>query len=161
MIAPSIATFLITIVNIGILFFVLRALLFKRVTEFMDARTKKISDAIAGVERDKNQARLLLTQYEEQLKKAGEDADAVVKAARESAQKEAGRIIAEGKKAAEALIENARKQLEAERQAALALFKAEAAALVVSAAGRLVQRELTGEDNKRHAALLLKELGKN
>ena len=66
MIAFSLSTFLVTILNVGILFFVLRAVLFKPVTKFMQDRTNKIEDAIEQSEKDKNQAKALLTQYEEQ-----------------------------------------------------------------------------------------------
>lgn len=153
-------TFFFTFINIGILFFILRAILFKPVTKFMEDRTKKIQTSIEQVEREKNQARLLQRQYEDQLKNAQSEADAIITAAQETARKEAGRIVTEGKQAAETLLVNARRQNEAERQAAMVLFKAEAAALVVAASGRLLKRELTGEDNLMFAQQLLRELGK-
>ncbi|GHV39065.1 hypothetical protein AGMMS49546_10490 [Spirochaetia bacterium] len=160
MITPSIATFLITILNIGILFFVLRAILFKPVTKFMADRAKKIEDAIAQAEKDKSQSRQLLQQYEDQLKQAEAEADAIIHSAREHAQQQADRVVAEGKTQAENILATARRQIEAEQQAALVLFKAEAAALVVSAASQLLQRDLNQEDNRRLAGLLLQELGK-
>ncbi|GHV89856.1 hypothetical protein AGMMS50268_03590 [Spirochaetia bacterium] len=160
MITPSIATFLITILNIGILFFILRAILFKPVTKFMADRAKKIEDAIAQAEKDKSQSRQLLQQYEDQLKQAEAEADAIIRSAREHAQQQADRVVAEGKAQAENILANARRQIEAEQQAALVLFKAEAAALVVSAASQLLQRDLNQEDNRRLAGLLLQELGK-
>jgi F-type H+-transporting ATPase subunit b len=153
-------TFFFTFINLGILFFILRAILFKPVTKFMEDRTKRIQSSIEQVEREKNQARLLQRQYEDQLKNAQSEADAIINAAQETARKEADRIIAEGKQAAETLLLNVRRQNEAERQAALAIFKAEAAALVVAASGRLLKRELTGEDNLMFAQQLLRELGK-
>jgi F-type H+-transporting ATPase subunit b len=159
MLVPSLATFLVTIVNIAILFFVLRAVLFKPVTKFMETRTKKIEDAISQAEKDKNQAKLMLGQYEDQLKNAEEEAGAIIRAARETAQQQAEKIVAEGREQSERLLANARKRLEAEEMAAVARFRAEAAALVVAASGRLVQRDLRGEDNMRFAALLLREAG--
>ncbi|MDR3167521.1 MAG: F0F1 ATP synthase subunit B [Treponema sp.] len=153
-------TFFFTFINIGILFFILRAILFKPLTKFMEARAKKIQASIEQAERDKNQARLLRQQYEDQLKNAQNEAETIINAARETAREEAARIIAQGKQAAETLLLNARKQNEAEQRAALALFKAEAAALVVAASSRLLKRELTGEDNLRFAQELLRDLGK-
>ncbi|MDR3192014.1 MAG: F0F1 ATP synthase subunit B [Treponema sp.] len=161
MIVPSITTFLVTLINIGILYFVLRKILFKPVTQFMEGRTKKIEDTIAQAEEERNQAKLLLERYEEQMKQAGEEAERIVKAARETARHEADALIAGGKAAAEQLLVNGRKQLEAERHAALALFRAEAAALVVNASGRLLKRELRPEDNRPYAELLLRELGQD
>jgi F-type H+-transporting ATPase subunit b len=159
MITPSITTFLITIVNIGVLFFVLRAVLFKPVTKFMEARTKKIEDSIAQTEKDKNQAKLLLQQYEDQLKKAEVEADGIIHAARETAQQQAAGIIAAGKEAAENLVTNARSQIESDQKAAMARFRAEAAGLVIAASGQLLLREISKEDPRRYAGELLAELG--
>ncbi|MDR2184632.1 MAG: F0F1 ATP synthase subunit B [Treponema sp.] len=160
MLVPSITTFLITLVNIGILFFVLRAVLFKPVTQFMADRTKRIEDSIAQGEKDKHQARQLFEQYERQLKGAEAEGEAIIKAARETARQEADRIAAEARAAAEAMTSAARKQLEAERKAAMALFRAEAAALVTGAAGRLLGREIDGEDSRRQAEIFLRDLAR-
>jgi F-type H+-transporting ATPase subunit b len=153
-------TFAVTILNIGILYFILRAILFKPVTRFMEKRTQKIAGDIAQAERDKNQAKALLQQYEDKLNQARGEADLILKNARESAREQADRIVAEGKAQADALVAGARQQIEAERNAAMISFKAEAAALVISAAGRLLRRELTQEDSRNQAVLLLRELGK-
>jgi F-type H+-transporting ATPase subunit b len=158
MLNPSIATFLVTLINILLLFVILRVVLFKPVTKFMAERSRKIEESLAGAERETAQARQLLEQYQGQLKKAGEEAEAIIKNAQESAGREADRIIAEGKAQAENMIAAAQDRINSERQAAQALFKAEAAALVVAAAGRLLMRDLNQEDNRRLAAALLKEI---
>jgi F-type H+-transporting ATPase subunit b len=157
MLHPSIATFLVTLVNIAVLFTVLRAILFKPVTKFMADRTKKIEETLAQADHEKNQARQMLRQYEDQLKNADAEADVIIKNARESAERESERIMAEGKARVEHMIAAAQTQIYSERQAALALFKTEAAALVVTAAGRLLVRDLNQEDNRRLAASLLQE----
>jgi F-type H+-transporting ATPase subunit b len=153
-------TFVITIINIVILFFILRAILFKPVTRFIDERAKKVQDIRDQAEKDRIQARALLAQYEGQLKKAEEDGAEIIRAARETAKEDAARIIAEGKAGVESYLEKARKQLEAEQQAAMMIFSTEAAALVLSAAGRLLKRSLSDEDSREQAAILLRELGK-
>jgi F-type H+-transporting ATPase subunit b len=158
MLNPSIATFLVTLINIAILFVILRALLFKPVTKFMADRSRKIEESIAGAESEKAQARRLFEQYQAQLKKADGEAEAIIASARENAGREAERIVAEGKARAENMISAARTRIDSEQQAARALFKAEAAALVVAAAGRLLMRDLNREDDRRLAASLLKEL---
>jgi F-type H+-transporting ATPase subunit b len=152
-------TFFFTLINLGVLFFILRAILFKPVTKFMEERSKKIHDAIEQAEKDKNQTKVLLAQHEEQLKKAEAEADALIQHAREKAEKEAADIIRSGQDEAGRIIAAGRAQLEMELNAAMAQFRAEAAALVVAATGRLLRRELSGEDVRRQAALLIKELG--
>ncbi|MCL2479879.1 MAG: ATP synthase F0 subunit B [Treponema sp.] len=151
-------TFIITVINIAILFFILRKVLFKPVTKFMADRAKRVQDSIDQAELEKTEARNLLTQYQNRLKKAEADAENIIIASRKNAMAEADKIIAGGKAAAEAIAASSRKQIEAERQAMQTRFKLEAAALVMAASARLVQRELSGDDNRRYANMLLDEL---
>ena len=151
-------TFGITIINIIILTLILRKVLFKPVTKIMAERAKRVQDSIDQAEKDRTDSRELLEQYQSKLKNVDAEADEIIKAARGRAETEAHRIIAEGKAAAEALTVSARKKIEAEQQAAFARFKLEAAALVMAASARLVQREFSGDDNRRFASMLLDEL---
>jgi F-type H+-transporting ATPase subunit b len=155
MIVFSLSTFLVTILNVGILFFVLRAVLFKRVTKFMAERSTKIRDAIEQSEKDKYQAKALLEQYETQLKDAEVEAESILRSARENAGQEAERIIARGRETADSLVANARKQIEAEQEAAIAVFRKEAVGLVMAASAHLLSRELRAEDTRKYAELLL------
>jgi F-type H+-transporting ATPase subunit b len=161
MLTPSIATFLVTILNVGILFFALRALLFKPVTKFMEDRTRKIEEAIAQSEKDRTQAKALLARYEEQIRNTEGEAAEILKNARENARHEADRIIAEGKAQADTILANVRKQIEAEQKAALAEFRKNAAFLVTAASGRILGREFRSEDDRRYADMLLEEIGKD
>ena len=151
-------TFIITIINICALFLILRVILFKPVTKFMEERTKRVQDSIEQSEKDKNQAKALLAKYEAQLKTAEVEVDAIIRNAKELAHQEAEKIIAESRISAEAILADAREQLQMERQTALEIFRKEAAALVIAAAGRVVSRELDNEDNRHYANLLLTEV---
>ena len=151
-------TFFITIVNLAFLFFILRAVLFKPVTKFMDARAKRIQDSIDQSENDKTQAKALLAKYEAQLKTAKTEADSIVNNARELAKAEAEKIIAESRVSAERELANMRKQLEMEQRAVIASFREEAAALVVAATGRLLEREIKAEYSGQYAEMLLNEV---
>ena len=151
-------TFVITIINIAILTVILRVILFKPVTKFMADRAKKVQDNINEAGKDRASAQKLLEQYQAKLQGAQDEADEIVKSSRKSAEAETGRIIAEGKAQVKAMTDAASKQIEAERQAMVAQFKLEAAALIMAASARLVQRELSGDDNRRYANMLLDEL---
>ena len=153
-------TFIITIINIIVLFFILKRILFKPVTKFMAERAKQVQDSIDQSEKDKADAKALLAQYEARLENAGTEAQAIIQAARDQAKREADNIIAQGRLSAEETLEKARKQLEIERRAAMASFRQEAASLVVTAAGSLVGREIQNEDSMRYADMLLEEIGK-
>jgi len=151
-------TFVITIINIFLLAVILRAILFKPVSRFMSERAKRVRDSIDEAKADKAKAEELLGQYREKLKAADAEAEEIVKLAREKARAQAEKIVAEGKASAEALIAEGRSRLELERQKAFARFGAEAAALVMTASSRLVQRDFRSDDNGLYAAILLDEL---
>ena len=151
-------TLIITIINIAVLTFILRALLFKPVTKFMADRAKRLQDSIEQSEKDKTQAKKLLEDYETKLKTAEAEAEEILRNAREEAELEAADIVAQGKADAERFIAASRSQIDAERQAAVARFKIEAAALVVAASSRLLKREFNTDDHRRYAAMLLEEL---
>ena len=63
LVSPNLVTFIATFINIGILFVVLRAILFKPVTKFIEDRAKKIQDSIDQAENNKAQAKNTLEQY--------------------------------------------------------------------------------------------------
>lgn len=152
-------SFFFTLVNIAVLFIALRAILFKPVTKFMEERTAKVAAEIENAAKEKDEAKSLRQMYEEKIKNAGAEAARLAKETREAAEKQAADIVSDAKIQGEGIIEAARRQILAERQAAFAAFRAEAAALVVAAAGRLLRRDYSGEDARAHAELVLRELG--
>ncbi|MCL1813219.1 MAG: ATP synthase F0 subunit B [Treponema sp.] len=151
-------TFVITIINIAILFFILRALLFKPVTKFMAERAQRVKNTIEQAEKEKITAQRLLEQYKKQLNNAEKEADSIIRSAREQAELEREQILANSKIEAGRILNAAQAKLEADRLAAMTLFKTEAAALVLSAAGRLLKRELAGPEQQRFAAEVLDNL---
>jgi F-type H+-transporting ATPase subunit b len=151
-------TFIITIINITILFLILRTVLFKPVTKLMADRAMRVQDSIEQAEKDKAQAKNLLAEYEGKLKNAEAEAREILKTARENAERHAQMIIDEGKQEAVNNAAATRKQLEVEYQAALAKFRLEAAALVIAASAKLAARDFSGDDNRRYVNMLLDEL---
>jgi F-type H+-transporting ATPase subunit b len=123
----------------------------------MAERAKRVQDSIDQSEKDKAQANALLARYKAQLEAAETEANAIILKAKEYAEADAERIIASGRASAEELLSNARKQLEIEQRAAMAAFRQDAAALVVAATSRLVEREIKSEDNRLYAAMLIEE----
>ncbi|MDR1466447.1 MAG: F0F1 ATP synthase subunit B [Treponema sp.] len=152
-------TFAITIVNLTILFFILRAILFKPVTKFMNNRTAKIRNDIDSAEKDRIAAKALLEQYADKLKTAHAEAEAIIKQAQEQADALSTMRLEETKREAEVIIANARKQIEAEQKAVALLFKTEAARLVIAASSRLLQREVNAEDSRHLVDRSVEELG--
>ncbi|MCL1817728.1 MAG: ATP synthase F0 subunit B [Spirochaetaceae bacterium] len=154
-------TFIFTLLNIFVLFVILRLILFKPVTRFMEKRARAIQADLDHAESEKAQAKGLLESCETRLKHLEAEAGEIIRRACEEAQEQAAKIVAEGRAEVRSALETARVQIEAERKAAMAAFQAEAAALVITATGRLLEREITSEDSRRQAELLLHTIGKN
>ena len=154
-------TFFITILNIGVLYLILRAILFKPVTKFIENRTQKIKGELEQAAKEKERAEALRKQYEASIQSAEDEGERIIKEARELAQKQAQTIVDQGKIDAENLLKAARLQIEAERRVEALAFQEQAAALVLSATGRLLGREVNAEDSRKAAQQFVSELGMN
>ena len=150
-------TFFITIVNLLVLFLVLRKLLFKPVTNFMEARAKKIKDALSDAAIMKGQAEEMASRYEALMANADAEAERLIEEGEDRAAQEAKALL--DKALAEA-VETRRRGEEAaerEREKARQELAGDIAALAAEVAGRLVGRAATAED-ARAADHLVREL---
>ena len=154
-------TFIITIINIAVLFFILRLILFKPVTKFMADRAKRVQDSFDQANKEKANAQEFLAQSREKLQEANSEADNILDCARKSAEEAAELTINDGINQAVAVLEKARRQMDKDRQSAFLQFGLEAAALVADASAHLVHRELSGDDQILYRHLLLDELGEH
>lgn len=154
-------TFFISLLNIGILFFVLRAVLFKPVTRFIENRTLKIKGDLEQAANEKARAEELRAHYEAFIRNAEEDGERIIAEARDTARKQAAGILERAKGEAEALIQAARRQTEEERAGELDRFKKQAAGIVLLATGRLLGRTVDAADDQKAAADFISELGMN
>ncbi|MDR0552197.1 MAG: F0F1 ATP synthase subunit B [Spirochaetaceae bacterium] len=151
-------TFLWTLVNLLILFFVLKKVLFGRVGAFMEKRAKKIADEHQLAAQERAEAKALLENYNEKLQTAYLEGDAIIKQARKTAEDEAARILAAAREDAAGIVENARRQIQSERQTAVIAFKTQAVSLALAIARRILRRSVNSADERLLAENALNEL---
>lgn len=147
------------ILNLLLLYFILKKILFKPVTEFMENRTQSIKNSIDDAERQKAEAAELKQTYEAQLAHAKEDAEKIIKEARERADAEHDRIVAEGRREAEALMARAREDIENERSQMISELRAQVAGLALAAASRVIEVNLDNEKNRALVDKFIDEAG--
>ena len=70
----------LTMINLVILFLILRKFLFRPIMNIMEKREAMISDGLKNAEDSQNQALELKSQYEEKLKGAGEESSQMIDA---------------------------------------------------------------------------------
>jgi F-type H+-transporting ATPase subunit b len=152
-------TFIWVIINLIILYLILRRVLFKPVTKFMEDRTNSIKADLENADRAKSEAALLLQEYKDKLSSARKEADSIVSDAHERAQNEYETILAAARKDSELLLKKAGEQVEQERQQMLKEMKNQVASLALAAASKVLEANMDNETNRKLVDKFIDEEG--
>ena len=142
------SNFFITIINLLVLFFILKKLLFKPVTNFIDNRNGKIEEAINSANSLKEEVENMKQEYEDKLKGAGEEGKKIVEEYRDRASVEYTSAIDTAKRDAQKIIEDARREIDVEKDKAIAELKQEVGNLVVTASEKVIKKNMDTETNR-------------
>lgn len=151
--------FLIVALNLLILYFILKKILFKRVTEFMENRTKSIKDALDNADKAKADAAELRQKYEVQIRTAKDEADRIISEANVKAGKEYDAVLSAAKKDAEGILAKAREEIERERTQMLKDIKGQVAGLALAAATKVIETNMDTEANRALVDKFIDEAG--
>lgn len=151
--------FIMAFLNLIILYFVLRKVLFKPVMKFMEDRTKSIENSIADAKKQRAEAIEMKTNYEAQLKAARAGSKKIIDAAVAKAAAQQVDIVAEAQRQAEELLLNAREEIEIEREQMLRDVQSEVASLAFAAASKVLEANMDNESNRQLVAKFLNEAG--
>lgn len=151
--------FLWTGINLVVLFLVLRKLLFKPVTEFMEKRSNSIKDAIESANRDKAEMERLKAQYEEMLKNAHNEVEAILKEARQKAESQYEQMIEQAHKEVKELLDKAAQEIENERNDMIKELQVFISDIAFEAASKVMQRNIDSEENRRFVAEFVDKAG--
>ena len=133
-----------TVVDVLILYVLLRKFLFKPIQNVLDQRQKMIGADIAAAKTSKTEAAAALTTAQDKLRNVDNEAAA----RREAYEKQADEIVAAGKAA-----------VEIERQNKLREADAQATALARSMCEKLLKHNLTAQDDDQLLDDLLQKAG--
>lgn len=148
-----------TIVNILVLFLLLKHFLFKPITEMMESRTAEIENNLKDAEDQKQKASELTAQYEEKLRGAHAEAAQIVSEARQRGQREYDAILKTAGQDAQKEQERARADMEREREEMLRGVQENVTELVLLTASKLSQKELDEESDRKLVDSFLSEAG--
>jgi F-type H+-transporting ATPase subunit b len=127
----------------------------------LEEREKKIKDSLDQAEQHRSEAERRLMEYEAKLKTVGKEAEAILAAAKERAQRlldeNEQRLTAE----AERIKGDATREIEQERRKALQEIRTQTTELALMVAEKVVQRSLTDADQKKFADEALEALWKS
>ena len=138
-----------TVINVLILFILLRIFLFKPINKMKADRTRTIQDNLDSAEKAKAEAEELRQQYEESISEAKEKANQIIMKAHENAESERSAIIRKSQEEAEKIVADADKTIENERKRVLRQAQSEIADLAIEAASKIIGENVDDEKNRR------------
>jgi F-type H+-transporting ATPase subunit b len=151
--------FLIVALNLLILYFVLRKLLFVPVTQFLENRTKSIKDSIDNAEKAKLDAYELKQKYEDQIRAAKGEAEQILNEARIRADKEYETIIYAAESRAANIMQKANEDIERNRINVMKDIKNQVAGLALAAASKVIEANMDTPSNKALVDKFIDEAG--
>ncbi len=150
---------LYTVVNVLVLFLLLRKFLYKPVMNIIAQRQKQVDDALAAAETSKKEAATTLNTAQDKLRNVDAEAAARRTAYEEQAEKEKQQALADAQKQADAIVAEGKRNAEAERQHKLREADAQTTALAREMCEKLLARNLTQQDDARLLDDLLQKAG--
>lgn len=139
------------LINLLLLFLLLKHFLFKPVQNILNARQAAIDKSYADADSALNKAEELRDEYEKRIADAKAEATDIVKSATRKAQANGEEIIRDAQAQAAHLLEKADVQIEQEKKKAMNELKDEISGIAVDIASKVVEREI---DEKDHEALI-------
>ena len=154
-------TAIFTLVNLLVLFIVMKKYLFGPVKEMIDERQKEIDDLYADANQSKADAAELKEQYETRLAEANEEKEEILRNAYRKAQLREEEILREAQEKAAQTMKRADAQIELEKKRALNEIKDDVSAMAVDIASAVLARDIK---SREHTALIdsfIENLGEN
>lgn len=152
-------TILFTLINTLIIFLIFRIFLFKPVGKILDKRKEMAAESIAAAEKAKAEAEKAEKLYLDKIDNAKTEAAEIVKAATLKAQAREDQIIAEANAKAQAIKEKAEETIELDKKRAINDIKNEVSEIVILAASKVCEREISAKDNEELINSFLVQVG--
>lgn len=127
-----------TIINLIVLFLLLRHFLINPVSNIMEQRRKLIADGLQNAQDTQDEANRLKAEYEEALSGVKKESAEIVDKARIDARAEYDRIVGEAGAKAGNIIENAKENVRIEREQTMKELQSQIAGLAIASAEKIV-----------------------
>ena len=141
------ADVIISLINIAVLFILLRFILWKHVIRFLSEREKRVSDELENVKSQQLEAEALRAEYDEKivgLKERGAD---LLRESQAKACEESEKILKETRDRAQLMVSDAEERIAQEQVQALEKLNLEVAHIATDMAARILERDVSPEDS--------------
>lgn len=151
--------FIWPVINIILLFILLRIFLFKPINKIMNDRTASVQNDIDSAKKSMEEAEAMKKQYAETLAGAQEEAQQIILRAREEAAASQKEILQNSQNEAQQIIDSASKTIENERKRVMQQAQTQIADLAIAAASKIIEENVDDEKNRQIVSKFLSEEG--
>lgn len=149
----------LTMINLVVLFLILRKFLFNPVMDIMEKRKAMIADGIKNANDQQEKAAKLREQYEDALSEAKDESLEMIEQAKKDARVEYDRIVNEADAQAGKMLKTARQTIELEREQTLREMKSQVAGLAMDTVRKIMIEQSDTSDSQTAYDQFLKEAG--
>ena len=137
------------VLNVVILFFVLKLLVYKPILKFMKKREKSFSDKTDMLDTREKELIQQKQQYDQMMSDAQTQAASIITKSNEMARDHAKELIEDAKEQSRELVIRARKEIAIEKEQTQLEMKSEIVDMAVQIAEKVLKREVSKEDNQK------------
>src|SRR5262245_1290236 len=149
LVQPDPGLFIWTIITFLVLLALLARFAWRPLLRALESRQESIRRSLDDAQKAKQELERLHAESAEIIRQSRVEADAIVSRSRGDAERLREEMKQKARAEAEAIVKNAERQIQLETGRALQQIRREAVDLSVMIASKLIQRNLTKEDNER------------
>lgn len=152
-------TYFLQILNILILFLLLRKFLFKPVMDYLDRRNQHIQSSLKEAESTLRDARDLHERYMKEMANARREGREIIERARAQGEEVREEILREAKKESEKMLARAREEIEREKEKALGELRENVVSLSLLIASKILEEKVDEEIDRKWVTRFIREVG--
>src|SRR5262249_55097564 len=124
----------------------------------LKGREEHLEHVLLETERARNESEAQLAEHRKLMARAADEVRGILENARQEAQSSADQIVKQAQQEAESARQRAQRDIAAARDGALAEIWQKTADMAVTVAGRVLAKELTGDEHRRLLDAAIREL---
>ena len=148
-----------TVLTFVLLLVVLKKVAWGPILDALDARENEIKDALNAAEKAREEAERVSSDYEDSIRKAQAEAQQIISDAKTAGEKVKLDLEAIANEKADEIIEKAKTQIDTERVRVISEIKTVAIEISLSAAAKVIEKNLDSDDNRKLVNEALEGIG--
>ncbi|MBQ3692481.1 MAG: F0F1 ATP synthase subunit B [Clostridia bacterium] len=150
---------IISLLNLLILFLILKKFLYKPVKKVLEERQSMLDEHFSNAENAEKSAKKAQKTYEEKLAGANTEAAEILKAANKKAERRSDKIVASAKQKADDIVRQAQSDAKLEKQKAQSEIKHEITEVSTMLTEKLLEREIQSADHRDFINSFIEKIG--